>query len=142
MRKWKTLIAVSIGVVLTTASAMAQEKTMSAKIPFDFAVKDQTLPAGEYIFSESDDHGYPLLSITNKDGNQHLFVNCNSIGSGDAKAHNELVFHRYGDQYVFSEMWAEGTLTGSSVPASNRENDLGRRAAASKMSILAIEQPK
>jgi len=133
MKECKVLLAVVIG-LMTTSSAVAQQATVVANVPFDFSVHDATLPAGQYKISETGDH---LLSINSVNG-KHLFTTINSVDSATPKTQSELVFRRYGDQYVLSEIWIAATEIGDSLPPTNRERHLRAGTGGAALVIAQV----
>jgi hypothetical protein len=48
-----------------------------------------------------------------------------------------MVFHRYGDRYFLSQIWAQGEERGSELPMTKVEKELASNARPSSVAILA-----
>jgi hypothetical protein len=108
---------VSIGV-----SANAQSSSpLTAKVPFDFVVKDKTLSPGRIQILRGD---HPAVTIVrNDDGTPAVFVLTNPVASRRAgPGDDRLVFHRYGGTYFLAEIWRGGN--GLALTKSKRELEL------------------
>jgi len=114
------LTTLSFLVMLTATSVYAQSSTdLVANIPFEFVIGNRTFPAGEYTFTYRFTH---VIQIQSQDRDTAMFV---STGPVEAKkTRNELVFHRYGDQYFLSRLWTEGDDAGRAVTMSSSEREL------------------
>jgi hypothetical protein len=134
---WKITIAVVIGIFLTISSALAQQTTLAADIPFDFVIKDTVFLAGEYTVSEERGH---VLLISSRDGSQHVSVSAAPVAFRLPKEQSDLMFHRYGDNYFLSQLWVEGSEEGSRVPASQLERELALGSAPTQVPIFAMPQ--
>src|SRR5258708_40288510 len=87
------------------ASANAQlSNPIRAKVPFDFNVGDQKLPAGEYTFgrlSGISDNG--VMSVSSVDASAHVFQSTLKASILTPKNESTLVFNKYGDQYFLED---------------------------------------
>jgi hypothetical protein len=134
MHKSRISVVVVIGVMLAVGSAFAQQRQTRADIPFDFVINSKTLPAGQYTVTQVKDT--LVLSVESKDGRLHMFVLTRAAESGTIPVQSKLVFHRYGDEYFLSQIWAEGEAMGNSLPVGDREREAARSKPAN-VSILA-----
>jgi hypothetical protein len=120
------MIALLIGaLLLACASAQAQvSSTTKTDIPFDFAVGNRMLRAGEYKIRRTSDS--QIMAVISSEQKTEVFVlaveKIESTGSPSIK----LVFHRYGNSYFLSEVWSGG--------------DSGVRIAPSKAERYAANQ--
>src|ERR1700674_4638614 len=60
MKNLRSILA-ALAVLLMATAAHAQQRTLSATVPFNFIVGDRVYPAGDYLFRNSDS----VLKITN-----------------------------------------------------------------------------
>ena len=104
----KKLIA-KVGMVLGAAvmflgiahSARADEEVV-ARVPFDFIVGGQRLPAGKYVVTQN----RALVSIASADRRYFAFVLMNPMSAGEAWTAPRLVFERIGEDHFLSQVVA------------------------------------
>src|SRR2546430_10465837 len=99
--KYTTLKAfafVGLLLVLAAASVPAQTRnTIKVNIPFDFAVGDARLKAGQYLIDRVD---ITRLVVTSEDGKARVLTLApRPVERTRGHASEKLVFHRYGDMY-------------------------------------------
>ena len=116
------------------ASAQGQwsRPLLKADIPFDFSVMDRTFDRGTYVIDEIGQHAMRLRSTTNND--TIMFLTNSMLKPRADFGRNVLIFHRYGSEYVLSELWT-GT-NGAQLRTSKREVQLAR---GSKPKPTAVE---
>jgi len=102
---------------------------MSAQIPFDFIVGDQTLLAGTYEIRRLMDNPY-LLSIQNVDDRQRAIFYTGLLDKGDSISQNQLVFHRYGDIYFLAQIMSRYEGIARELQRSKQERRLERTLAS------------
>lgn len=110
-------------VALLAARVLFAQSTQPIKFtaPFPFTIGDQVLPAGDYTVSVPASTG--VLTLISSNGKHSAFVNAVSLEKLDPETKFRLVFHRYGDQYYVSEIWAPGFRTGRFVIPSGTEKE-------------------
>src|ERR1043166_2282578 len=94
-------------IAAATAHAQLPGTAVRASIPFDFIVRGKTLPAGEYEirrFSDAPD-GLVISGIRNR---EHQMFETEPVNSWKTPNRSEIIFHRYGDSYFLSEVFAGG----------------------------------
>jgi hypothetical protein len=105
-------------ILLVTLVASAQGQSLAykvrANIPFDFAVGEKKLPAGEYSIGRAQRSDDIAISITDAGGHTKAVTL-------DPKGKSSLVFHRYGDQYFLFQVWPAGGSVGREFPVSASE---------------------
>jgi len=101
--KHLTAIALFIAATFITAGkAIAQDYAVQATIPFNFTVNGSQLPAGNYTLG-SDITSPRIVKISDRTQRVHVMVL--SMPSADERGKvNQLVFHKYGNQYFLSEI--------------------------------------
>jgi hypothetical protein len=111
------------------ASANAQlSNPIRAKIPFDFNVGDQKLPAGGYTFSRlSGISDTGVMSVSGADTSSHMFQSTLKASILTPKNQSTLIFHKYGDQYFLEQIWSVGEQEGMQVPESRGERAIQRQ---------------
>ncbi len=115
-----TAIALFIAATFITAGkAIAQDYAVRATIPFNFTVNGSQLPAGNYTLG-SDVTNPRILKIS--DRTQHVHVMVLAMPSADEKRKaNQLVFHKYGDQYFLSEIRSQESAINLQLATSKQE---------------------
>ena len=119
MKRQVFMILVSLSLLVISASAQYSSSVIIANIPFDFIVRDQTLPAGEYSLTRV---GQGVTMIRSRDCKASMVFMTNTVQS--AKTRDELVFHRRGDKYFLSQVWTSGNDIGSELRKCRTERDL------------------
>src|SRR5205814_6401596 len=87
-------MSIAIG---STAPVRAEERVVTAKVPFAFHVGNVRLPAGDYVV-KAVSFGSNVLLIQGADGQSTLAQSTSSSGFNRA-AQPELVFEKVGTQY-------------------------------------------
>ncbi|MEP6707182.1 MAG: hypothetical protein ABJC05_06660 [Pyrinomonadaceae bacterium] len=115
------LLAVTLSCAAAVVSANAQASNrLSAAIPFDFAVGNKTMTAGDYSVISVTNDGTGL-AIRSAQTGQSVMRLSNSIEPQRNKTQARLVFHRYGQRYFLAEVWAGGNSTGRELLQSREE---------------------
>jgi hypothetical protein len=104
---------------LTASSAMAQQQSVAANIPFAFSLNGRTLPAGHYTIA-SDSKNPEVLNIEDRKDSVHLMTIA-LPGADESKKDNTLVFHRYGNQYFLTAVKANGASMDCHLATSKQE---------------------
>jgi hypothetical protein len=130
------LVALSLGLLLATASAYAQSRKVVANVPFDFTVAGKTLPAGEYVITRinADDN---VLAIASLSQHQTMLAIPNHSEATNASANTKMVFNHRGNRYFLSQIWVEGSADGSEFPQGTLESELALDYPAQKVVLLA-----
>ena len=129
-----TILALSILTVgaVATASAQLPGTRMSAQIPFDFIVGEQTLPAGMYEVRRFGNDPY-LLSIQNVDDRRDVAIFSTALrDEGDSIRQSELVFHRYGDIYFLAAIMSPYDEIARELQSSKQERRMREMASNDK----------
>jgi hypothetical protein len=119
--------------LLTAASLMAPtgasaQSRQQATIPFDFTVGQVLLPAGTYMIT----HVRPgVISLRGWKGKE-LVGTMTMIKPDDYVRRNadQLIFHKYGDQYFLSEVRGDLGESAGKIDASKLEQRFQRQQAA------------
>lgn len=115
---------------LVAASAAARtSRSQVVQIPFDFSVAGKTLPAGKYVVERSTQSSAEGLSFRSVDKNAGAFVLTITVLSKERQRDSRLVFHRYGDQYFFSQFWTSGEASGRELVKTDKERTVERELA-------------
>ena len=115
------LAAIVLATVAGLSSAKAQlsaNPELVANIPFEFSVGDKTLPAGEYtVRCINSNSPTKVLQIRSKTGSASALVMTDSV-IGKIKDNAQLIFHRYGNEYFFTQAWLPANNVGMQAPRS------------------------
>ena len=101
-------LAVGLALASTVASANGPSLLVTADIPFDFIIADQTFSSGKYTVRKVSDDGKGLR-ISSVDGKSSVMRLSNLAVEKSKKPNARLVFHRYGQQYFLAEVWSGDT---------------------------------
>ena len=127
-----TMLTLVVGLTLVAAVVSANGQSTStlvtADIPFDFIVADQTLPAGKYTVRNVSDDGKGL-KISSRDGESSVMRLSNLANEKSKKRNARMVFHRYGQQYFLAEVWT-GDNYGRQLLKCKRERHLRQELAS------------
>lgn len=111
----------ALAVILVGAVCVnAQAQRMNATIPFDFRMGSSYLPAGEYIVSSP---APGVLRFTSSDMRHLSTVIVHGVETLIPNEKAKLVFHRYGDAYFLSQVWAAGINAGKELATSATERE-------------------
>jgi hypothetical protein len=133
--------ALSVLATLMVAAVYAASlpERIKVDIPFSFTVGKATLPAGEYMVEESTQGVLLIRSIDRSANASALAIRAQNKKNMERPA---LVFHRYGEEYFLSRVWATGT-DGLELPKSRREREVAKSAKhlaqhASQLEIVTV----
>jgi len=138
----KTLNTIFLGMLMVFALAapgLFAQTRVTAHIPFDFTVTAVTMPAGDYSLTEMPG-GSGVIKITNNETRKSAMVlapSSYSTHKGKTTDEGKLIFHRYGDQYFFSEVWTPDGLRGATKPA-KLERELVARGTPTELASVSI----
>jgi hypothetical protein len=100
MKRITVMVIVSIVSSIVASNALAQKYGIQAKVPFDFTVSNETLPAGTYTITSP---GYGLVLIESSDSRISMVVRSSRNGN-ESTSGCKLVFNKYGNQYFLSQV--------------------------------------
>lgn len=127
---------------LTATSVYAQSKTLISKveIPFDFSIRDKTLPAGVYrverIFQDA-------LLIRSEDRQEVCVSLTMPVRAKEIPETGRLLFRRYGETYFLFQIWEPGSNDGREFVKSGAERSVERDLAkkgegASSIAVVVL----
>jgi len=120
-KTFSLLAALALTFVGVATSAHAQSEIVKVHVPFDFAVRDSKLPAGDYTFSKV---YTDLWAVRNDNTGQAITAVASLWGGNQEKDPAKLVFRHVGSNYFLSEVHWQGQT--SAVPASKAERSIQR----------------
>ncbi len=130
---FRTITLLSLLLVLAAVSVNAQqlsENSIAVNIPFDFAVGETKLPAGNYTLRRlALTSSYDRLVIQSADGRGETHTGMTRPNRvSEVQKQSKLVFNRYGDQYFLSQVWMAGSDTGRDLFQSRYERNLAKES--------------
>ena len=125
------LVTVAFASAVASVSAQTPGHNIMANIPFEFSVGDKSLPAGEYAVGRTNSDG-SQLRISNRETNESAIRLTQTVQATEAKEQSVLVFKRYGDRYILSEVWLAGESVGRQMFKSSSEKSMDRELAKNK----------
>jgi hypothetical protein len=150
----RTIVALGIAlmgllspVVVSHGSAQL-DQPLVAKIPFNFTVCREKLPAGIYTVFLASSATSHLLAMRSEDGRSVYIACAQSVNSPKVVTEGKLIFNRYDDQYFLSEAWWPGYTTGHELVKNDRERGLikelsvGQSKPAKKTAKVTIKLVK
>jgi hypothetical protein len=120
------LTLVCTAILAAAAVAAMGPNLMTAKIPFDFNIGSNALPAGNYTVSRGATPG--IVIFRNEKTAKSVGV---IVQRGNGRTLNEkaqLDFHRYGDQYFLSVIKQALSDNCFTIPTSQREREAANGA--------------
>ena len=130
---FRIITMLSFLLVLAAVSVNAQrlsDNSIAINIPFDFAVGQTKLPAGNYTLSRiALPSSYDRIVIQTADGRGDTrTVMTGPNRTSEVQKQSSLVFNRYGDQYFLSQVWMAGSDTGHDLFQSRNERNLAKES--------------
>jgi hypothetical protein len=96
------IFGIFLGVLVASVHAQAPSR-VEVNIPFEFSAGKATLKPGVYSVRRMSGN---LLSLRNTEDKSSVVLNAPlTISSNDPKAVERLVFNKYEDGYVLSQIW-------------------------------------
>jgi len=126
------VLRTSIMAVLVAAAARAQSSA-TFTIPFNFAVGKATLAAGRYEVSQSKPG---LISLQSRQGKAGALILAPIVECAGVQSATKLVFHRYGNNYVLSQIWSEEDGCGRQAPVTPTERKLAAAQKATDETVV------
>ena len=141
MKKQAYTLFATATLILTLAviSAHAQTARLAvASIPFNFTVKDKTLPAGQYTVEPIQIGGSQALRIQSRDGHITVLVPARFSKAKASQAEPKLVFNRFGEQYFMSQALGFEGMALYRLPISRTEEALAKGNKDQKRQTVSV----
>jgi hypothetical protein len=106
----RSLFSLGIVAAVTAPAAAQLPGALTFRAPFSFVVGDRVVPAGTYSVRRVGDDQFLYLI----QGPKSVFLETNLVGRPPAigAGQCEVIFLRYGDEYVMNEIWDPDSSTG------------------------------
>jgi hypothetical protein len=120
--------AALLAAVLGVLSVPAEAGSLRCTVPFAFQVGGQSLPRGDYGV-ETEQARIQIRGAK---------TGALAVGNALEKSGNspKLVFHRYGSEYILSEVWTGST--GRQLSTSQHERELKTREASFETVVVPL----
>jgi hypothetical protein len=102
---------------------------LSATIPFEFKVLDQSLPAGNYTINFARTENKSLIWIKNQDSSRVVNVVTFANKPQKIQINPYLVFHQYGDEYFLAQVWTAHDPEARQIVTSQAEKEVMQSSA-------------
>lgn len=117
----------ALALLLTAVDSQVSAQSdaqLQVKIPFNFTICREQLPAGKYTLKHASSSNTHLLAIRSEDNRVVELACTNDMQSPKSVEEGKLIFNRYGDQYFLAEAWWPGDDIGHQIVKSEREKTL------------------
>jgi hypothetical protein len=142
MKSFLIVAAISFLAIAGTPARAQVVDVIEADIPFEFTVRNSTLPAGEYTIKRINSVSPGTMEIRNADGTQRLVFLVTSAETLKQPDHTKLIFDRVGDQYFLSEIFEIGNRSGVELMKSRVEQKLEKEGALTQLhSVVDPAEP-
>jgi hypothetical protein len=136
--KFITALALFIAAIFITAGkAIAQDYAVRATIPFSFSVNGAQLPAGNYTIGS--DVGSPrILKISDRTQRVHALA-VTMPGPNETSKANQLVFHKYGNQYFLCEIRSQESAMNLQLSTTKQEKQARAQTQVASRQVVHDE---
>jgi hypothetical protein len=125
------ILLFAVAAPLQAGSILNHEMTVT--VPFEFAVGDKLLPAGDYTVQLNPERGTVVLRC---EGQKPLMLLTARKESRSAPQRGKLVFQRYGTSFFLNEVWSQDNDTGQTLAPSGREKEMAREKQPQQILVL------
>lgn len=122
-----TLVLLSAIVPITAGVQITSRITFNTTFPF--TVGNTKFPPGSYSIRPTDDNS-EIMEITSADGKTSALFETTAAEAAKMPSKGEVVFKKYGDNYVMSEIYEPGSKTGSMTIKSHAEQQHAKKNSA------------
>jgi hypothetical protein len=139
MKNARLTITAVLALFVLLTPAFAQSAGFRVQVPFEFAVGNHNLAAGEYKVTVMKPG---MLQLERLDGRGTAAVMTTYTGGGpNQDLRPRLIFHSYGNHYFLSQVWIEDVNPGHELFASGAELEYARAGHQEQTTLLANGQP-
>ena len=115
--------------------ASAQERTVTANVPFDFAVGDRVLPTGTYRIEPVNN---TFQVFIDSEGRQSAAFAMGFPNDRKANQQSKLVFDKVGNKYFLKEIVTKSAGTSLAFPESKLEKKAQEQGGSGEIRQTAI----
>lgn len=139
---FKIIVAASLLALFSVTPTHAEtEGVIVAKVPFNFSIRERTLPPGDYIFTLVQIGSADALKVTSADHRTVVVVPTRPAHARATKLEPKLVFSRYADRYFLSEVYGLDDTTSQQLSKNRDEDRLAKSAIELVNVIVAARRP-
>ena len=133
-RNWFLLLAVWVLAAWSAFGQFSWANHVEADVPFDFMVGDTMFPAGQYTVGPIAEQS--TLVIRGADA-RSKFAMSHAIDTRKLPSTSKVVFHKYGERYILTQIWVQGESRGRELPKTRLEKELASGARAESVAVVA-----
>jgi hypothetical protein len=138
MKSARLTISAVLALFVVLTPAFAQSAGFRIQVPFEFAVGNHNLAAGEYKVTVMKPG---MLQLERLDGRGTAAVMTTYTGGGpNQDLRPRLIFHSYGNHYFLSQVWIEDVNPGHELFASPAELEYARGGHQQQTTLVARGQ--
>jgi len=133
-QNWFPLLAVWL---LALGSAYAQFSWVNhvkADVPFDFMVGDTMFPAGQYTVGPIAEQTTLVIKGA---GSRSKITISQAVIANAPPSTSKLVFHKYGERYILTQIWVQGESRGRELPKTRLEKELASGVRRESVAVVA-----
>jgi hypothetical protein len=114
------LVAGLVGLIVTASGSAQITNQVAFSTSFPFSAGNATLPAGKYTIRpvEGEEN---LMEVSGVNTPTSVLLEVETATNPEPPKKSEVVFKKYGNNYVLSEIWEAGTPTGAAAVKSRVE---------------------
>jgi hypothetical protein len=130
----------SIGIAMAAVAAVhAQDRTVTASVPFSFYVGSNLMPQGAYRIGETSTGIAWLTSVSRGDGKG---IATFTVAGKKQDEPARLVFHCYAENCFLAEIWSGDSGLGRGLSRTQREKELAHGSATPSLAVVRLGLPK
>ena len=139
MRHTKTITAafLMLGFV-GSIHGQAGAPGIKVNVPFRFAIKGKTLPAGQYSFISSQDK----LWVQEASGRNVAALYAGALEGKVPDRDGKVIFDCYVGECFLSQVWIAGVDAGRTIPQSKRQIQLAKTSTSQQFALLGTTKPR
>ena len=133
MKKQTLMVATfCLAIGLAGNRANAQAGGVLAKVPFNFVVSGEILPAGEYTLIARSHQ----VNIQDSHGKTIAIVLADEVSGHTDGENGKVRFRCYGDRCFLAELWSPAIENGRHLPISRLEADFAKESTGKYFALL------
>jgi hypothetical protein len=134
------LTLILLGAIVPVTAGVQIAKRVTFTTTFPFTVGNAKFPPGSYSIRPSEDDS-EIMEITSADGKISAMFETTAAESPKMPSKGEVVFKKYGENYVLSEVYEPGSKTGSMVIKSHAERQHEKKGGTPTKESVPTTKP-
>jgi len=134
------MFAVVAALLLTLVAGKvshAQDAPLYVKVPFDFQIGDQMMPAGEYLVERPVASSWSLQRLRQVNGDAVMTISTVPTEAKNGDRVPELIFNVYGRTHFLAQIWVDSGH-GHQILKSKREKEMLRSVQGTEVALLFL----